>query len=84
MSPNFDALTDCLEISSATPVQDIATEFVYFIHGQTTLEKCSFPTFFSRCFLLRSTAFFFYRENVKTNFHGLFSLKLKDNKSCIF
>ena len=64
MSPNFDALTDCLEISSATPVQDIATEFVYFIHGQTTLEKCSFPTFFSRCFLLRSTAFFFSIEKM--------------------
>ena len=83
MSPNFDALTDCLEISSATPVQDIATEFVYFIHGQTTLyavlrqrttlEKCSFPTFFSRCFLLRSTAFFSIEKMLKQIFTAYFA-----------
>ena len=73
MSPNFDALTDCLEISSATPVQDIATEFVYFIHGQTTLEKCSFPTFFSRCFLLRGTAFFSIEKMLKQIFTAYFA-----------
>ena len=73
MSPNFDALTDCLEISSATPVQDIATEFVYFIHGQTTLEKCSFPTFFSRCFLLRSTAFSSIEKMLKQIFTAYFA-----------
>lgn len=67
MSPNFDALTDCLEISSATPVQDIATEFVYFIHGQTTLEKCSFPTF------LRSTAFFSIEKMLKQIFTAYFA-----------
>ena len=73
MSPNFDPLTDCLEISSATPVQDIATEFVDFIHGQTTLEKCSFPTFFSRCFLLRSTAFFSIEKMLKQIFTAYFA-----------
>ena len=73
MSPNVDALTDCLEISSATPVQDIATEFVYFIHGQTTLEKCSFPTFFSRCFLFRSTAFFSIEKMLKQIFTAYFA-----------
>ena len=73
MPTNFDALTDCSEISSATPVQDIATEFVYFIHGQTTLEKWPFPMFFSRCFLLPRTAFFSIEKMLKHIFTAYFA-----------
>ena len=73
MSPNFDALTDCLEISSATPVQDIATEFVYFNHGQTTLENAHFRLFLVDVFYCVVRLFFSIEKMLKQIFTAYFA-----------